>query len=71
MASDDVQEWTIYFACTLPDEPGCGCPDGDFLGEHHFQGTRRDAEAAAERISWETYAGDFRWWIRIGYNEKK
>jgi len=56
-------DYTIHFACTLPGEPGCGCSDGDFHGEHEFSGDFPGAIKEAKRISFETYAGDFRWWI--------
>jgi hypothetical protein len=55
--------WTIFFACTYPGEPGCGCPASNFLGKHTFVGAYEMAEAEAKRISYEVYYGDFVWWI--------
>jgi hypothetical protein len=55
--------WKLCFACTLPGEPGCGCPDNDFYAEHKAAGTYEEAEALARELSWERYGGDFRYWI--------
>ena len=60
----------IHFACTLPDEPGCGCPDNDFYASYDFWGTIDEARNEAKRISYEKYRGDFTWWItRKGESE--
>ncbi len=58
-----MSKYNICFACTRPNEPGCGCPDNDFYAEHPFEGTYADAEKEAKRISREIYRGDFTWWI--------
>jgi hypothetical protein len=58
-----MPKYTICFACTRPDQPGCGCPDGDFYAEHPFEGTRAEAEQEAQRISFQNYYGDFVWWL--------
>ncbi len=55
--------YKIGFACSPPDEPGCGCPDGDFYAEYSLPGTYSEAEKEASRISYEVYSGDFCWWI--------
>ena len=60
---EGIKKYKICFACTLPGEPGCGCPDNDFYAEHEFTGTHQEAIREAERISFELYRGDFRWWI--------
>jgi hypothetical protein len=56
-------DWLICFACSSPDEPGCGCPDNDFYAEHEFSGSYEDAKLEAGRISYEKYFGDFQYWI--------
>ncbi len=58
-----MTKYKICFACTLPGEPGCGCPDNDFYAEHGFEGSAEEAVQKAESLSWENYSGDFRWWI--------
>jgi hypothetical protein len=58
-----MAKYTICFACTYPDKPGCGCADNDFYAEHSFEGTYAEAEQEARRISWQDYYGDFVWWI--------
>jgi hypothetical protein len=58
-----MTKYTISFACSRPGEPGCGCPDGNFLGEHGFEGTAEEAVREAQRLDWEKYRRDFSWWI--------
>lgn len=58
-----MEKWKICFACTYPDEPGCGCPDNDFYAAYNYEGTKEQAEAEAKRISWEIYQGDYVWWL--------
>ncbi len=58
-----MARYRICFACTLPSEPGCGCPDNDFYAEQGFEGSAEGAIKMAERTSWERYRGDFQWWI--------
>jgi len=58
-----MARYKISFACSLPGEPGCGCPDNDFYAEHGFEGSASEAIKRAEKISWEKYRGDFQWWI--------
>lgn len=66
-----MPRYKICFACTYPDEPGCGCPDNDFYAEHEFEGTHESAEKEAKRISREIYMGDFVWWINEAKSKTK
>jgi len=63
--------YRIYFACSLPGEPGCGYPDNDFHAEHEFIGTPEGAIKEAERTSLQKYQGDFSWWIVENPNIKE
>jgi len=58
-----MAKYKICFACSLPGEPGCGCPDNDFYAEHGFEGSAAETIKEAERVSWERYSGDFQWWV--------
>lgn len=58
-----MARYKLCFKDSFPGEPGGGGWDNDFYAEWGFEGTAREAIKIAERINYEKYFGDFRWWV--------